>query len=333
MVRSRASLLFAVVLLAAPLLAGCLGFGGEDAPDEEVQKQRAEFTADAGGVEGVVTDAAVQPIQGANVTLVETNETVTTAADGSYALSNVAPGTYTLAVNAPGFISSQQPVTVRANQASVVDFIITQLALEEAYTQQIEWNAFFECGIGVGANLTAADMGYPSVTWAACATLNFQGNTTNDDFSHNIDLEAPLHTLVWEAQWDPSGNAAGDNLWLAADVQGHAGLGAGNWTVFRDTSVSSPFRAQVDKPTFQEISTYFQERCEGTGEEEQDDSFCGYNFWDNGWPLTIRTFTAVDCLPTPVSACAPLQLQVQHVFSAFYNAPAPAGFSVYQGGA
>lgn len=329
MVAHRTVLSLVALLLAAPLLTGCLGLGGDDGgTDEQVQKQRANVDERAGGIEGVVTDDAVQPVVGANVTLVETDETVTTASDGSFAFSLVSPGTYTVSVKAPGFVSSKDEVTVSASQVQAVDFLLTHLVSEQAFTQQFEFNAFIECALGAGVNLSAAGAGTGGVTWAACSTVNVEGNTTNDRFIDTIELEPPIETVVWEATWDPSGNAAGDNLWFTSQVQGFADVLAGpNETFYEDISVPSPFHARIDKPVFQNVSEHFQAQC-----EEGSDQYCGYNFWDRGWPMTVRVFTAYDCLPTPASLCAPLQMEVNNVFTAFYNQPAPDGFSVLQEG-
>ncbi len=329
MLTDRSVLFLIALLLATPLLTGCLGVGGDDGgTGEDVQKQRADVDDRAGGIEGVVTDDAIQPVTGANVTLVETDETVRTAADGSFAFSLVSPGTYTLSVEAPGFVSAKDEVKVSASQASAVDFILNHLVSQQAFTQQFEFSAFIECALGAGFNLSAAGAGTGGVTWAACSTLNLEGNTTNDRFLDTIELEAPIETLVWEASWDPSGNTAAENLWFTSQVEGFAGVLSGpNETFYEDISVESPLHARIDKPVFQNVSEHFQTQC-----EEGSDAHCGYNFWDRGWPITIRVFTAYDCLPTPVSGCAPVQMQVDNVFTAFYNAPAPDGYSVIQEG-
>lgn len=332
----RSVLSLIALLLVTPVLTGCLGLGGDDGgTGEEVQKQRANVDDRAGGIEGVVTDDAIQPVTGANVTLVETDETVQTAGDGSFAFSLVAPGTYTVSVTAPGFLSAKEEVTVQANQASAVDFIINHLVSQQAFTQQFEFTAFIECALGAGFdfNGTVGDPPGPvgqtgGITWATCSTLNLEGNTTNDRFLDTIELEAPIETLVWEASWDPSGNTAAENLWFTSQVEGFAGVLSGpNETFYEDISVDSPLHARIDKPVFQNVSEHFQAQC-----EDGSDAHCGYNFWDRGWPITIRVFTAYDCLPTPVSGCAPVQMQVDNVFTAFYNAPAPDGFSVLQEG-
>ncbi len=332
----------ALLLLATPLLAGCLGLGGDDAGsgDETVQKQQAEVGSETGGIQGVVTDTAVQPIEGANVTLLETDQTTQTATDGSYAFSNLDPGTYTIAVRAEGFISTSNETQLRANQVSQADFILSPVALQEAFMQQIEDSAFFECGVGVGWNLTqlpevpeAPLIGDPrtfGITWATCATLNLEGNTTNDDFSEDIEFEAPLTELVVEAQWDPSSPAA-DHMWLTADIQGFANLTGGNATLYQDVDASSPYKHVVNNTTLEEINEWFIRRCESGSSD--GDRYCGYNFRDRGWPMTARTFTATDCAPTPASGCAPIQQEVNYVFTAFYNQPAPEDYSVHQGDA
>ncbi len=320
----------ALLLLAAPVLTGCLGLGGDDSDggDESVQKQQADVSSQTGGIQGVVTDTAVQPVEGANVTLVEADETTQTASDGSYAFSNLDPGSYTITVRAEGFISTSNETQVEANSAAQADFILSRVALQEAFMQQIEDSAFFECGVGVGVNLSAAGGPSTGVTWATCATLNLEGNTTNDDFSEDIEFEPPLTDLVVEAQWDPSSPAA-EHMWLTADIQGFANLTGGNATLYQDVDAASPYRHVVNNTTLEAINDWFVKRCESGSSD--GDRYCGYNFHDKGWPITARTFTATDCAPTPASGCAPIQQEVNYVFTAFYNQPAPDGYGVYSG--
>lgn len=70
----------------------------------------------AAGLKGTITNQTNdEPIAGATISLVGTNYTTTTAADGTYDLSPVASGTYTVQCSAPGF----QPQTITAKQVKI----------------------------------------------------------------------------------------------------------------------------------------------------------------------------------------------------------------------
>lgn len=331
MVPGRRDPLLISLLLLAPLLSGCLGFGGSEgnARPSSNTKARAETSASTGGIQGVVTDAAIQPIQDAKVTLVEAGRTTRTATDGSFAFSKLSPGSYSLEVNASGFHASRQSVTVEADRVSTVDFVLQHTRSTDAFTQTIEFTAFMECAVGAGVNGTGTPLGHPQVTWTTCDDLNSLpgGNATNDDTQETISLEAPINTLVWEARWDASGNALGENMWFVSEIQGFDGFIADNETVHETVNAASPWKVAIEKERFEKISDWFTKQCQAG-----EDSYCGHNFWENGWPLVVQTFTATDCTGTPVHACGPLQVEINHVFTAFYNAPAPEGYSVFEGG-
>ncbi len=324
--RSLPPLSLILLLLAAPLLGGCLGGAdGEGEDQAALTKQRADVNDRLGGVEGVVTDEAIQPFEGANVTLEETGTSVRTDTDGSFAFSLLEPGTYTISVRGQGLVSSQQIIDVTAGEITPVDFILTRTFTDQPFTQQQEWAAFIECGAATSNPVFSLTVAVCSVPNSVLEEVGLGGNATNDEFITSLEFEAPLETLVWEAKWSGGGPLA-NSLWMAADIQGHAQLTSGNWTVFVDTAVESPFLTRVNRTTLDEISAFFSEECEAGG-----DSYCGYAFEEQGWPITFRTFTSPDCLPgaSPVSACTPIQLRVDHVFTSFYNAPAPEGYSVY----
>ncbi|MDX1611575.1 MAG: carboxypeptidase-like regulatory domain-containing protein [Candidatus Thermoplasmatota archaeon] len=306
------------LLLASVAMVGCLG---DDEPTGEGGlKQTATIQEGLGGVQGVITDAAVQPVVGANVTLVELNETVQTASDGSYAISNVQPGSYTLIVRAPGFVSTSQDVQVRASDVAVVDLIITHLRTEEAYTQMFEMAGFFECGFEVGWNVSQAPDEVPANPFFLGIALCAGGeNVTNDRFSHPFDLEAPIHTLVHEMTWEASGQFS-EWMTVSENVRGvdpNDAIGR-----YMRVQGPSPIQVTMGPEVWNNLSASFKTAC-----EDGDDTYCGYNFRDNGWPLLTRVFPAWQCQSEEAGACAVLQQEFTHVITAFYNGPAPEGYT------
>lgn len=83
----------------------------------------------AGSIEGLVTaQVGGAAIEGATVVTVPATESVTTAADGTYAIGDVADGSYTVKVTAAGYVAAEKTVDV-SGAAATVDF-----ALESATT-------------------------------------------------------------------------------------------------------------------------------------------------------------------------------------------------------
>ncbi len=315
----------ALVLLIAGM-AGCLG--GEDQTSDGDLEQTAVTDATTGGIEGVVTDNAVQPVVGANVTLSETNETVRTASDGSYAFSQVSPGTYTVVFRADGFVSTSEEVSVQASEVSTVDVLLTHLQSQAPFTQGFELAGFFECGIEVGWNVSAApppaDYFYFGV--AVCAypnsimeDLTGSGNATNDKFAHLFELEPPINTLVYEMSWDASTQFS---QWMTTRVEVEGFANTANGTFFR-VQGPSPIQVRLDKADFEETNDVYQQAC-----EEGNDDYCGYSFWDSGWPLQTRVFPAWQCASESGGGCVAAQQEFTHYITAFYNEEAPEGYTV-----
>ena len=307
------------LLLLTMSLTGCIGDPPGD--DEVLKEQTAAVSAATGGLEGVVTDTAIQPVAGANVTLEELGETVRTASDGSYAFSQVAPGTYTVTIQAQGFISTQSTLTLTAGEVTIHDVLLEHLFTEEAYTQAFEITGFFECGMGWKL-LPGAPFGESSLATCAIVNLFVADNTTNDRFLHTIEMEAPLENIVYEMDWDPQGNSLGEQMWTTMDVQGFINTNGTRLVQLRD---APPLYTLVDRSELDSLEANFTQRCEA-GEED----WCAMNFRDQGWPFILRVFANSDCLGTPVSTCVILQQSFTHYVTGFYNAPAPAGYRVTQ---
>ncbi len=314
------------LLLTTPVLAGCLGGGEGGDEGDELRRQRAEVTSQLGGIEGSVTDTAIQPIEGINVTLQETGDVAGTAVDGSFAFSKLTPGSYTVVVQGDGFVSQQAEASVQAGDAAVVDFILEPLASQEAYTQQLELAGFFECGAEVGWNISQLPvLGYFFYGRSVCSTPNgiLGGNATNDRFAHFFSLDAPIETVVYEMVWDPT-NRMSEWMTTRMEIEGFANDGIG--TIFR-TQGPSPIHVRMDRPVWEGLQENYTAEC-----EEGEDAYCGYSFFDGGWDLQTRVFPAWQCADERGGGCVVVQQEFTHFVSAFYNAPAPDGFAVANGG-
>ena len=86
-----------------------------------------------GKVNGVVTDAAGQPLPGANVVIEGTRRGATTDNDGYYLILSVDPGRYELTASMVGYATAvKQNALVQADFTTRVDFTLEEAALEAA---------------------------------------------------------------------------------------------------------------------------------------------------------------------------------------------------------
>ncbi len=319
----------ALVLLAALLAAGCIGLGGdEDAPD---QQQHAVATDDTGGIQGIVTTPAVEPIHQAEVSLQETRETTQTAADGSYAFSEVPPGTYTLRFEADGYQGHEERIDVQATEIRTLDVVLAEVRDTQAYTQTLDLTGFFECGFAAGYNASAAPAPLNEsgglISFPLCNTVNdLTGNATNDRFDHFYQLDPPIQTMIVETDWEPSTGSLSDQLWVDIVPEGfHCGdITVCEWS-FLDHWGQNPLRGEVDRDRFEHVQTYFDDAC-----EDDQDEYCGHDFFQDGWDLWIRVYPRWECQPAGPQACVLVQQEFTHVITAFYHEPAPDGYSALE---
>lgn len=84
---------------------------------------------EAGRITGQVTSRSMQPLSEVQVFLVGTTQGTLTAQNGRFLIPNVNPGTYTLRVERIGYEGQTQEITVRAGEATTVDFVLADQAL------------------------------------------------------------------------------------------------------------------------------------------------------------------------------------------------------------
>ncbi|MEX2157120.1 MAG: TonB-dependent receptor [Gemmatimonadales bacterium] len=91
--------------------------------------------AQSGRITGVVRDPQAVALSGATIRVTNqgtgSSRRTTTAADGSYTVSDLAPGAYTVAASLPGLrTASQKDVQVSSGETASVDFVLQPLMLE-----------------------------------------------------------------------------------------------------------------------------------------------------------------------------------------------------------
>lgn len=320
--------LHVLALAVLVLTAGCLT-GSDD--EDPVQRQQAQVTEDTGGIEGLITNPAIEPIAEATVTIPSIEASTTTAQDGSYAFSELEPDTYTLEVNASGYKGTRETVDVRAGEVSTADLVLSEERSVEGYTQTLELTGFFECGAAAGFNLSAApapaNQSSGLISSPTCGTINdVSGNSTNDRFEHYFSTEANLQTLVAETTWEPSAESLSDQLWVDIVPEGfHCGsIQMCEWSLL-DHWGENPLHGRVDEARLDQVQEHFDQQC-----AQGEDEWCGYDFDAEGWDLWIRVYPRWECQPAGPQACVLAQQEFSHVVTMFYNEPAPEEFTALE---
>lgn len=312
-------LLLVGLLLAAPLLTGCLGLGGEEDTGERTDlESQADVDESTGGIQGVVTDPAIQPVVGAELTLAGRGESTTTASDGSFAFSNLAPGDYTLEITADGFTGTTSDVSVASGKVAIVDVILAQQPRNQAFLQQLEFTGFVECSVST-----------PVVAAAVCAIPNiFVANATNDRFLFTWEAEPGLQQLTAEIHWAPS-QPTGTHLSLNIEP-----LGISNepTTTYAEPVGEGPLVANVDRETLEAVEANMTAICNGEKEPEgaispsNADAYCRPNLLEEGGGFQGRIFVS-NADPIPLGTN--FQQEYHVIVTMFNNAPACEDYSVF----
>ena len=108
----------------------------------------APLAAQAGSIEGTVRDSAGGPVAGAIVTLERSGQSVTSDAQGRYALRGVSAGRQAIAARSIGFLPRTASVTVSSGTVASQDLILARSAVELSPVQVV---------IGSRARHTAAE--------------------------------------------------------------------------------------------------------------------------------------------------------------------------------
>ena len=91
----------------------------------------AQAPVTTGTITGKVALDTGQPVHGANVLLIGSPRTATTAEDGTFTVTGIAPGTYEVIAQREHLTTGSQSVTVAAGQAATANFTLSLEALHE----------------------------------------------------------------------------------------------------------------------------------------------------------------------------------------------------------
>lgn len=317
----RRAWILGLLLLSTPLV-GCLG--GDDGGSGDDSLERAEVTDSTGGVEGLVTNAAVEPIEGATVSVESLGATAETNQDGSFALSELAPGVYTLTIEADGFLGTEREVNVGAGEVSTVDVVLTEEPSNNPYMTQQEFTGFVECS--ASAIVIAA---------AVCAIPNalLGQEVTNDRFIFQFPIDPNPWQMTTEVQWETSTPLGARN---SMNVE-PAGLPNDGKTEFGSLVGESPLIVTTDRHRFAEVDHNTTAVCEEEKDPESSisagrDSYCNRDYIDEGGEVYVRMFVA-NSDPSGQGVPAPgvaFQQEYDLIISMFHHAPACEDYSVLE---
>jgi len=154
------------------------------------------IAANNGTLEGTVTDDTDAPIEGAVVTVVETGETTTTLADGTYTMPHLS-GTYEVTCEATGHnTGSASGVVIVGSASTEQDFVLTYPIL-----------GYDPASIDVVMNINS--------TQTETITLT---NTGNGPLDYSFALSYPSTDALWDVLFSYDIEAlTGDNLMLGSE--------------------------------------------------------------------------------------------------------------------
>jgi hypothetical protein len=182
------------VLLAAVavLAAGCLGDGGDGdgggAPD-------AGAPGTLPMLHGFVFDAALRPLDGTTVKVLDTNASLVTGADGFFGFDGLPVEQFIVVVAAKeGYQPSSKQVTLTAEQPTRLNFTLEPVPVQTPYSQVADQDLFIECQAGFVLNEENYTQG--------C------GSGAQDVDHWDIAVEPGLAGAVVELYWEPVTEAA-----------------------------------------------------------------------------------------------------------------------------
>lgn len=233
-------------LALAALLAGCSDGGGGKPPDDGLVA-----TAETGIIRGVVIDAGIRPLAGANVSLaMDPPRWALTGEDGSFGFDQLAPGTYRLSAHKPGFAEASTAVDVEAGveDPRAVKLLLTFNPSLIPFSTAYVFEGFVECSFHLRGGYLAACAAGPIANNLLCSGYDVcPGNVTNDRVFAFQPVDGPPDFLQSELVWE-SNQALGEQLML---FQNYGTLdefnGGGFAGTFNTTMGLSPLMLTVNR--------------------------------------------------------------------------------------
>ncbi len=309
-VRFVASGFLGILMIAA--LSGCVA-EGTTAAVAAPEAQPAEFDETNGGIEGLVHDDNLLPVQNAIVALGDLPEIQTTTDEaGRFSLSHVPAGQHPLYVSALGFNSAGKSIEVASGVVTQVDIILVLIPIETPFYEIKTQSGLFGCGMSWRPPTV-----YQGV--AVCGALEEVGDPTNaDNFLLVWETTGPVEAWsagVFETVWT-SNQAFGSSLSINWEANGCANVAAAR---FARTAGHSPLRGRLAGEEFAEkMDNVTGESCNGNNE-------CSFE----ECKLMTRVFSSPETLGTasPADVGFTFQQVFHQYLTEFYYDDGPEQFS------
>ncbi len=220
---ARVGILPALIVLA---VAGCIGAGPPASDDADTAMRPGASEDEAGTLLIEVTDAGLDPIEGATVeaTANQTQREAQTGSDGQVRWEAVPAGSLNVRVSADGHHAQQRNVTVPAGDTASASFAL-ETATTGPWTQSFEFNGFFECSATY--LIITGDCLAPARAATQQAGLGPDVNATNHRFTFPFEIQEGWETLRIEQTWEDGELTAGSMMRVnlepvEAGTEGHS---------------------------------------------------------------------------------------------------------------
>lgn len=236
-------LLATVLALAA--LAGCLGVVGgpstEDAEPAASEEPAGEATA---SLVVEVTDPALVPLEGANVTLdtAEGTHQARTGPDGTARLTDLPEGRALVTVDAAGHRGRELAADLDANQTHRRSVVLHPTPDEDPFVQRFEFNGFFECSASY-LIVTGDCLAAPRAVSEQVGGPGF--NATNSRYTFPFQIHPGWTSIAIEQTWDDPTVGTGSTMRLNLEPR-HPNATEGHSPQYAEADGTSPIRVTVE---------------------------------------------------------------------------------------
>lgn len=179
--------LLVVLIALAVVVAGCVTSQG-GFPAETTESARdpgappvSEFT---GAIKGKITDDGLQPLAGANVTILGTDLSTTSDAAGGFLLGQLPPGKASLAVLLIGYEPAARAAEVIAGEVTEANFVLAAIPDVDPFHVTLKQAGLIGCSAHARESPTNASI----LTYAACANFYYYVSPELDRFRLDWDL-------------------------------------------------------------------------------------------------------------------------------------------------
>ncbi len=199
-----------LLLTFSLILAGCAGEAPAETDDGLPATKEVDAGLDTGAISGVVVDATITPVAGANVELKTLAMSAVTEADGTFVFPELEPGVYFLEASAERYLMIQMQVTVTAGEVAKPVIQIPGDPTPLPFHQTITFSG----------HMVASDI------YAVYLLTYYVGNTTLCECIFTFGVEPGYKTAVLQGDWTPSIDPTGEHvlyweLWGGTDEEGH----------------------------------------------------------------------------------------------------------------